>query len=142
MEETVETALFLTELGADVMGISVDSVDDTNSASLSRLPVDTPVYVGNGQPFEIANVFRKKCPFFFITGHRNMVWAAEVGAFPVSVEKQIRYGYEGAAELLRSLRRAEARPVFAGTLHAAPRRLYKDTWFKRSANWYVKREVT
>jgi nitrogenase molybdenum-iron protein alpha chain len=141
-KEATETALFLTELGADVMGISVDSADDTNTESLSRLPVDTPVYVGNGQPFELANVFRKKSPFFFITGYGNIAWAAEAGAFPVSVEKQIRYGYEGAAELLRSLRHAEARPVFAGTLHVAPRRLYKDTWFKRSANWYVKREVT
>jgi nitrogenase molybdenum-iron protein alpha chain len=138
-EEAAEAALFLKELGASITGISADSVDETNIPTLKRLSQETFIHVGHEQSFELANIFSKDKPDFFIA--RNAVWAASYGVLPVPVKDQILYGYEGAAELLQSIQKARRGRRFAAYLTAHARPLYKDTWLKKSSNWYIKVEV-
>jgi nitrogenase molybdenum-iron protein alpha chain len=139
-EEAAETALFLRDLGAEIIGISVDSADGTNVGALERLPADLFVHVGNGQPFELANIIGKNRPDFFVAG-RDAAWAAGFGVLPISVERQALYGYAGAEELLRSMLTAEKLRGFGDYLFANGQHPYKEAWLKKSANWHLKLEV-
>ncbi|MDR1956530.1 MAG: nitrogenase component 1 [Treponema sp.] len=141
-EEAAETALFLEALGADITGISIDAADETNREALTRLSGDLFVHVGNGQPFELANMVSKDPPDFYITGNGSAAWALEFGVLPVALEYQTLYGYEGAAELLQSIQAAGTRRGFADYLFANPRHPYKASWLKKNANWHIKQEVT
>ncbi|GHV27988.1 nitrogenase [Spirochaetia bacterium] len=138
--EAVEAALFLKDLGAEITGISIDSADGTIAGALERLPSDVFVHVGNGQPFELAAIFSKNRPDFFVAG-TSAAWAAGFGALPVSVEHQTLYGYGGAEELIRAIKDAEKLRGYADYLFANGQHPYKEAWLKKSANWHVKLEV-
>jgi nitrogenase molybdenum-iron protein alpha chain len=137
-DEAVETAHFLKSLGAEITGLSIDSADETNRENLGRLPAELFVHAGNGQVYELANLFSKNPPDFYIAD--NPAWAAEFGIIPLSARRLALYGYEGAEELAAAIGRAEARG-FADYLHENLRRPYKEGWLKKTPGWHIKREV-
>jgi nitrogenase molybdenum-iron protein alpha chain len=137
-DEAAETALFLHSLGAEITGISIDFADETNRESLDRLPAELFVHVGNGQIYELAGIFSKNPPDFYIA--ENPAWAAEFGIIPLSVRQFALYGYEGAEELAAAIGRAEHR-CFADYLNKNLKSPYKEGWLKKNPNWHIKQEV-
>ncbi|MFP3091197.1 nitrogenase component 1 [Treponema sp. TIM-1] len=136
--EAAETALFLESLGAEITGLSLDFVDETNMESLGRLPAELLIHVGDGQVYELASLFSKTPPDFYIA--QDPAWAAEFGVIPLSVRQLALYGYEGAEELAAALGRAEAR-TFTDYLHENLKSPYKEGWLKKNPNWHIKQEV-
>jgi nitrogenase molybdenum-iron protein alpha chain len=137
-DEAAETALFLQSLGAEITGISIDFADETNRESLERLPAELFVHVGNGQIYELANIFNKNPPDFYIA--ENPAWAAEFGIIPLSVRKFALYGYEGAEELAAAIGKAEPR-CFTDYLNENLKSPYKEGWLKKNPSWHIKQEV-
>jgi nitrogenase molybdenum-iron protein alpha chain len=138
-DEAVELAISLKSLGAEITGLSIDFADKTNMESLGRLPAELFVHVGNGQVYELANLFNKNPPDFYIA--ENPAWTAEFGIIPLSVRQLALYGYGGVEELAEAIGRAET-GSFANYLHENLKSPYKKEWFKKTANWHIKQEVT
>jgi nitrogenase molybdenum-iron protein alpha/beta subunit len=137
-DEAVAVALFLKSLGAEITGLSIDSADKTNREKLRRLPVELFVRVGNGQVYELASLFSKDPPDFYIA--ENPAWAAEFGVIPLSTRPLALYGYEGAEELAAAVSRDDA-CVFADYLQENLRSPYKEAWLKKNPAWHIKQEV-
>jgi nitrogenase molybdenum-iron protein alpha chain len=124
------------DLGGEVAGLALTSVDLNNRAYLERLEAsgDIPVVVATGQPFEIANVLAKT-PVDYYIGPEQVSFAACFGADPVSLRDTTYYGHEGvrafAARIDRSLH----------GLRERIRGIYSESWLKKTGGWHVKREV-
>lgn len=136
----IELAKFIGELGGEVTGIAVSHIDDLNKENLKALPDELTVKVGDGQPFETANMLIKNKPDFYIGGSGNVSWVSKLGILPISVEKKILYGYEGALELIESFKKAEKRRRFTDYLAENTELPYSEAWLKKNANWYIKQE--
>ena len=137
----VGLAAFIEELGGEVSGISISHVDSLNRDKLKTLPKEVFVAVGDGQPFELANILNKNKPDFYIGGSEHVGLVASLGILPISVENKILYGYEGAVQLIRAILKLEKRTGFADYLAENTKLPYKEPWLKKSANWYIKQEV-
>jgi nitrogenase molybdenum-iron protein alpha chain len=138
--EAVEIALFLLELGAEITGISIDYADSSCFDALERLPDRLFVHVGNGQPYELAAIFAKNRPDYFIAGE-NAAWVTAFGIVPVPAGGQALYGYSGAEELFRTILAACRRQNLAAYIADGGPSIYKEGWLKKSANWHIKREA-
>lgn len=137
----VGLAAFIEELGGEVSGISISHVDSLNKDKLKALPKEVFIAVGDGQPFELANILNKNKPDFYIGGSEHVGLAASLGILPISVENKILYGYEGAVQLTRAILKLEKRTGFADYLAENTKLPYKEPWLKKSTNWYIKQEV-
>ncbi len=132
---------FIEELGGEVSGISVSHIDSLNRDTLKVLPGEVFFAVGDGQPFELANILNKNKPDFYIGGSEHAGLAASLGILPISVTGKILYGYEGAVQLTQALQKLEKRTGFADFLADNTKLPYRESWLKKSANWYIKQEV-
>lgn len=132
---------FIEELGGEVIGIAFSHIDRLNQDKLKTLPKEVFIEVGDGQPFELANLFLKNKPDFYIGGVEHAGLAASLGILPISVTNKILYGYEGAVQLIQAILKLEKRTGFADYLAENTKHPYKEPWLKRSANWYIKQEV-
>lgn len=125
------------KLGGTVEGLSIPYIDLESRESinkLSSLKPKTPVVIANGQNFELANVISKGEFDYFVTDKSDVGFAAELGVTPVIVKNIATYGYGGITAVVKAISRAKK---FYETKSA----LYKQTWLKKSSNWYVKQEV-
>ncbi|MDR2613810.1 MAG: nitrogenase component 1 [Candidatus Accumulibacter sp.] len=138
----VDTALvagftaLVRELGGEVAGLALTSVDLNNRAHLARLDAlgDIPAMVAVGQPFEIANLLART-PVDFYVGSEQVAFAARYGATPVSLRDVAWLGYAGVKAF--AARIAAPTPDFRERI----RPLYSEGWLKKTGNWHVKREV-
>ncbi|MDR1425223.1 MAG: nitrogenase component 1 [Azoarcus sp.] len=126
----------LRELGGEVAGVALSSVDLNNRAHLARLDAagDIPALVAVGQPFELANVLAHTALDYYI-GPEQVAFAARLGARPVSLANIIYYGYEG----VRAFAAALAAPV--PDFRERVRDVYSEGWLKKNGAWHLKREV-
>jgi len=124
------------ELGGEVAGLAISSVDLNNRDHLARLDAlgDVPTLVASGQPFEIANVLART-PVDHYVGTEQVAFAARYGATPVSLANLAVHGYAGVAAFAARL--SQPGPDFRERI----RPLYSEGWLKKTGNWHVKREV-
>ncbi|GEM_PF-276863 len=134
-------AAFLEELGGEVTGVFISHVDNLNQDKLKALPKEVFVAIGDGQPFELANILLKNKPDFYIGGSEHAGLAAGLGILPISLANKILYGYEGAVQLIQAIVKLEKRTGFVDYLAENTKIPYKESWLKKSANWYIKQEV-
>ncbi|MCD7813496.1 MAG: nitrogenase component 1 [Lachnospiraceae bacterium] len=124
--------------GGEVVGLSVLSVDTESRGYLEKLPSLNPgtaVVVANGQPFEKANVIAKRKADYYLSYGGEVAFAGEIpGCIPVSLAHTAILGYEGIRQLIGRIRDAVPWPLESPEL-------YKKSWLRKSANWYVKQEV-
>ncbi len=132
---------FIEELGGEVSGIAFSHIDRLNQDKLKTLPKEVFIKVGDGQPFELANLLVKNKPDFYIGGVEHAGLAASLGILPISVTNKILYGYEGAIQLIQAILKLEKRRGFVDYLAENTKHPYKESWLKRSSNWYIKQEV-
>ncbi len=136
-----ELAVFIEELGGEVTGISISHIDSLNQDKLKALAKEVFVVIGDGQPFELANILLKNKPDFYIGGSEHSGLAGSLGILPVSVTNRGLYGYEGAVEFIRTIIKLGERKGFGDYLAENTKHPYKESWLKKSANWYIKQEV-
>jgi len=135
-ELVAELGALLRELGGEVAGVALSSVDLNNRAHLARLEAagDIPALVAVGQPFEVANVLARTAVDYYI-GPEQVAFAARFGTKPVSLAHTLYYGYEG----VRAFAAALAAPV--PDFRERVRETYSESWLKKNGAWHVKREV-
>ena len=137
----IELASFIEELGGEVSGISIGHIDNLNLDKLKALSKEVFVQIGDGQPFELANILLKNKPDYYIGDFDHVGLISKIGILPISVTNKILYGYEGAIELIKSIQKLEKGKGFVNYLSKNTKIPYKETWLKKSANWYIKQEV-
>ncbi len=130
----------ITFLGGRVVGFSSPFVDLDNRKQLKNLDFlqkNVVAIIGNGQQFEKANELEKNEVDIYFTENEANAFAADEGAAVISTKNLVSYGFEGIEEIVSSLRR---------TLNFISKKSsgssYKDSFKKRSGNWYVKQEVS
>ena len=128
-------------LGGNVVGFGSPFVDLENKKQLSKLDFlskGTTVVIGNGQYFEKANALVKTEADIYISEFEGGSFAADEGVAVVTTKNIAIYGFNGVQVLhdaiVKSLRFSE--------ILALKESQYKETWKKKSGNWYVKQEVS
>jgi len=132
------------ELGGDVIGLTVDEVDEINKGKLEGLKYDLPIHVASGQTFEVANILYKLKPDIYIGSPYKTSWAAKLGVIPISIGKSALYGFNGdenLVKLVKSAIRGKEATDNNATLLYEEQLPYKEAWLKKSTNWYIKQEV-
>ena len=123
----------------EIAGLFFTTIDTNDRKLLQRFhevsPI-TPIIIGEGQYFEKANLLSKVIPDFYISQKDNVSFAAEVNSsiVPVSLAEIPTFGYEGLSAITDAINQAS---VFRWTDNT----VYKDSWLKKSGNWYVKQET-
>ena len=92
------------------------------------------------QPFEKANVLSKKTTDFYFSTLGETSFVSQVGVLPIDLRECAYLGYAGIERIQQSLRRAlllqqRYLPEDQGIS-------YRESWLKKSSNWYVKKEVS
>jgi nitrogenase molybdenum-iron protein alpha chain len=142
LRRAVSFCALIAELGGTVSGIAAPCVDAGNSGALQEfgsLPSTLPVIIGQGSPFELANVLAKHPADLYIGPAANALVAARAGVRPLATDRLTFYGFEGIRSLAKEALKPAAGFFLAGTREENP---YSDAWLGRSGNWYVKMEVT
>lgn len=131
----------LQSVGGELAGIAIPYIDIQNKKYLDSLADETPVVIGAGQLFEIANALNKNPVDYYIsTQAEDIAVAARAGSKPISLAHEGYFGYEGANNLLKRLQEADRQQALRENL-GLKAETYKPQWLKRSGNWYVKPEV-
>ncbi len=130
----------LTNLGGQVVGFSSPFVDLENRKQLKRfdfLNKNAIAIIGNGQQFEKANELEKNGIDIYFSENVGNSFVTDEGAVVVSTRNRVTYGFEGVDVIIASVRRA-LRLQGKSTSGSS----YKDSFKRRSGNWYVKQEVS
>ncbi|MDR1462477.1 MAG: nitrogenase component 1 [Azoarcus sp.] len=124
------------DLGGELAGVALSSVDLNNRKHLARLEAaaDIPALVAVGQPFEVANVLAKT-PVDYYIGPEQVAFAARFGVKPISLRGAVYYGYEGMRAF--AARIGGPHPDFRERVRGE----YTESWLKKNGGWHVKREV-
>lgn len=128
-------------LGGEVVGITIDEVDKVNKNKLEKLKYDLPVHVGSGQLFEIANILNKLKPDIYIGEAKKTAWVSKLGIIPISIGNVALYGFDGGKKLVNLINKSIKNRELIDSIAANSDLQYKDTWLKKSTNWYIKQEV-
>ena len=130
----------LTKLGGTVVGFSSPFVDLDNRKQLKRfdfLQKGTIAIIGNGQQFEKANELAKNEIDIYFSETAGNSFVTDEGAIVVSARNRVTYGFEGVDVIISSIQRA-LRLKGKNTGSSS----YKDSFKRKSGNWYVKQEVS
>jgi nitrogenase molybdenum-iron protein alpha chain len=129
------------ELGGEVIGVTVDEVDEINKHKLEELKYDTPIHIANGQSFETANILKKLKPDIFISNRGKSGWVSRFGIIPISIDKVAVYGFSGGYHLSNLIRKTLGNKGYISNLEKDESSVYKKSWLTKSSNWYIKQEV-
>ena len=130
----------LTNLGGQVVGFSSPFVDLENRKQLKRfdfLNKNAIAIIGNGQQFEKANELEKNGIDIYFSENVGNSFVTDEGAVVVSTRNRVTYGFEGVDVIIASIRRALRLQGKSSNGSS-----YKDSFKRRSGNWYVKQEVS
>jgi len=129
------------ELGGEVVGITVDEIDKVNKKKLEELKYDLQVHVASGQLFENANILSKINPDVYIGEKGKTAWVSKLGIIPISIDNITLYGFDGGKKLADLIDKSLKGKEFINSVAENHKLPYKDTWLKKSTNWYIKQEV-
>ncbi|MDR1538749.1 MAG: nitrogenase component 1 [Clostridiales bacterium] len=137
-------AELIIDLGGEIAGFAVTEIDRENRASVfdvEGVDVNVPVIIADGQLFEIANVLEKIKPDLFLSQDGQASYSAASGAVPVSLGRIAFYGYAGMRAFSDFVAKQikGSRPL--AEIGFNERELYSASWLRKSANWFVKREL-
>lgn len=133
-------ARLFTNLGGEVVGFSSPFVDLENRKQLKRLDFlqkNTVAIIGNGQQFEKANELSKNQIDIFFSENSGSSFATDEGAVVISTKNKVTYGFKGVEVIINSIKK-----VIGFQNKYRQQSSYKDSWKRRSGNWYVKQEVS
>lgn len=133
-------ARLFTNLGGEVVGFSSSFVDLDNRKQLKKLdflPKTTIAIIGNGQQFEKANELAKNSIDIYFSEKSGSSFATDEGAVVISTKNKVTYGFKGVEVIANTIKKVEE---FQGKYRL--KSSYKESFKKRSGNWYVKQEVS
>jgi nitrogenase molybdenum-iron protein alpha chain len=134
-------ALFLAQLGLDVVGVRAYHYDTGADAVLHELAEelpDVPLSISN-QPFELTNQIRRLKPDIAISHSGTHGWLAKAGvpSVPLWDTDKPFFGYTGIYRFVRRL-------VFALKNTSYPEKLskntplpYRQSWYDKSYDYYI-----
>lgn len=131
------------ELGGEIAGVTVTHLDRLHNRHLVELAARNPelqVHVSDGQAFEELSILRKLSPDLYLGDSTHIGQVARLGFPVVSLEAISFIGYSGVIRLARHIRIALGNRSFGATLTSV-KTPYQESWYRRSHNWYIKREV-
>lgn len=139
---------FLEELGAETAGFKLPYLDKRHLAQLEALAARQPdlkFLVGDGQPYEEANLLARLRPHVYIGSGKEAGCALRLGIPAIDVEQLPVLGFEGARRLLRRLEQLHRGPslvrYLSGAAEGGQPPVYQERWLQRSVNWHIKQEV-
>lgn len=129
------------DLGGEVVGITIPFVDERNKESLKNLRKEVYIQVGNGQLFELANIFSKSQVTFYIAEKANGDFVSKQGVIPIPIGNKNIFFYQGIKTFVNSIHRAKRSVSYTRYINEDAVNPYTNTWTKKSTNWYIKQEV-
>lgn len=143
LQTSITTSLIslIKELGGEVIGITIDQVDEVNRSKIEELKYDLQVHVASGQLFEIANILNKIKPDIYIGEHGKTAWVSKLGIIPISIGNIALYGFDGGKKLVDLIDKSIRNKELINHVAQNNNLPYKNTWLKKSTNWYIKQEV-
>lgn len=129
------------DLGGKVVGITIPFVDVSNQKCLKNLKKEAYIQVGNGQLFELANIFSKSQVTFYIAEKANGDFVSKQGVIPIPIGNKNIFFYQGIKTFVNSIHRAKRSVSYTGYISEEAVNPYANTWTKKSTNWYIKQEV-
>ncbi|MBQ7470477.1 nitrogenase component 1 [Pseudobutyrivibrio sp.] len=133
-------ARLFTNLGGEVVGFSSSFVDLDNRKQLKKLdflPKTTIAIIGNGQQFEKANELSKNEIDIYFSEKSGSSFATHEGAVVISTKYKVTYGFKGVEVIANAIKKVdEFQEKYRQTSS------YRESFKKRSGNWYVKQEVS
>lgn len=134
-------AELIEELGGEVVGITIPFVDEANKESLRNWNKDIYVQVGDGQLFELANIFAKNQVTYYIAEQAKGGFMAKQGIIPIPIGNKNIFFYQGIKTFVDSIQRAKRSVSYTRYISKDSVKPYSDSWTKKSTNWYIKQEV-
>ncbi|MEI7747884.1 MAG: nitrogenase component 1 [Chlorobiaceae bacterium] len=131
------------ELGGEVVGITVNRLDELHKGRLEELALQSPemqIHVGDGQPFEEINIIQRLSPDLYLGDSAHLGQIGRVGIPVVSLDETPILGYNGVIRLARRFSTALQNRSFGAALAHTPLP-YHEAWLRRSPNWHIKKEV-
>lgn len=135
------TVELIEDLGGEVVGITIPFVDANNKESLRNLKKEVYVQVGDGQLFELANIFTKNQVTYYISEQAKGDFAVKQGVIPVPIGNKDIFFYQGIKTFVDSIHRAERSVSYSRHISKEAVSPYAKAWTKKSTNWYIKQEV-
>ncbi|WP_310603104.1 nitrogenase component 1 [Anaerosporobacter sp.] len=129
------------ELGGEVVGITIPFVDEGNKENLKHWKKSLYVQVGEGQLFELANIFAKNQVTYYISEQAKGSFGAKQGVIPIPIGNKNIFFYQGIKTFVESLTRAKRSVSYTNYIKDGSKKVYTDGWTKKSTNWYIKQEV-
>lgn len=143
LKTSITTSLIslIKELGGEVVGITIDEADKINKSKLEELKYDLPVHIASGQLFEIANILSKIKPNIYIGEIGKSAWVSKLGIIPISIGSIALYGFDGGKKLVDLINKSIRNKELIDNIAKNDNLIYKNSWLKKSTNWYIKQEV-
>lgn len=144
---TFGLAGFLEGMGAETAGMKLPYLDQRHAKLLEEYggKPDLKLLVGDGQPYEEANLLARLQPDIYIGEGDAVGCAVRLGIPAIDLEQLPALGFEGARRLLKRLEKLRQRPPLGRYLSYGAERgqqpVYQERWLARSVNWHIKQEV-
>ncbi len=140
------TAVFLKELGFQIVAVRPYHYDEFGEPALDRLTADQEdliVNVATVHPYETANLIKRTKPDVYMGHVADNVWAAKAGVavVPIWHGAYSNAGYSGAFDLARRINRVLKNPSFNRNLRENVKTPYRESWFAENAFKYIKEEA-
>jgi nitrogenase molybdenum-iron protein alpha chain len=140
---TLATAVWLQELGLEVVAVRPYHFDRFGEVELEKLVVKNPdikTNVATVQPFEAVNLIARVKPEVYLGHVGDNVWAAKAGVsvLPIYGGPNVYNGYAGAYDIARRITRLLKNTAFVKNLHKHVRQPYWQEWFSQDPFKYIK----
>jgi len=140
------TAVYLQELGLQIVAVRPYHYDEFGEPSLDRLTErqeDVIVNVATIQPYETLNIFEKTKPDLYMGHIADNVWAAKAGVAVVPIWHGgfSSAGYSGAFDLARRINRVLRNHSFNRQLRENLKQPYREEWFSENPFKYIREAV-
>jgi nitrogenase molybdenum-iron protein alpha chain len=139
---TLATAVWLEELGLEVVAVRPYHFDEFGQVDLDKLIAqkgDVEVNVATVQPFETVNIIERTRPDIYLGHNADMVWAAKSGVptLPIYGGPYTYVGFAGAFDLARRINRALKNPAFNTNLGKNVRQPYYQNWYTKDPYTFI-----
>jgi nitrogenase molybdenum-iron protein alpha chain len=134
---TFATALWLQELGMELVAVRPYHFDEFGEVDLDKLSAINPdlqVNVATVQPFETVNLIERNRPDIYLGHVSDNVWAAKLGIPVLPIYGGVNtsfVGYSGAFDLARRINRVLKNTSFNRNLRGNVRQPYNQNWYKQ-----------
>lgn len=141
---TLATAVWLQELGLEIVAVRPYHYDEFGAVDLDKLAEggDVPVNVATVHPFEAVNIVAKTKPDIYFGHNSDTVWAAKSGipALPIYGGANTYVGYTGAFDIARRINMLLKNPSFNRNLAKHVRQPYTAKWYQEEPFTYIRQE--